>query len=80
MHLSWGVLQSLDVATATHQSSFQRVAALVGFVGQLHSALLANVTVDVEVFVHGDDSDGFFGTFDWRYTYNKQVKFNKHIN
>lgn len=42
----------------------KRIASLVGFVGQLHSALFANVAVDVEVLVHGDDANGFLGALD----------------
>lgn len=38
--------------------ALERIASLVGLVGQLHVARFADVTVDMEVLIHGDDANG----------------------
>jgi len=50
---------------AAQEAALQRVAPLVRFVRQLNAAVFADVAVDVEIFVHGHDSDRFFGALDW---------------
>lgn len=60
VHLTWGMLQALYVAAATHQPTFERITPLIWFVRQLHSTLLANVAVYVEVFIHRNDAYCFF--------------------
>lgn len=40
--------------------ALQRVASLIGLVGQLHVARLTDIAVDMEVLIHGNDSNGFF--------------------
>lgn len=40
------------VAVMTQQVPFQGIAALVWLICQLHAAVLTNIAVDVEVFVH----------------------------
>jgi hypothetical protein len=54
-------VDALEMAIAAEQSSLQRVASLVRFVGQLHVARLAHVAVDVEVLVHRHHPNGFLG-------------------
>lgn len=68
-----GVLQPLYVAAAAHQTSVQRIAPFVRLVGQLHAALLAHVTVHVEVLVHRDHPHSFLGALHRRNTWNVSV-------
>ena len=53
---------ALNVAGPTHQSAVERITSLIRFVGQLHTAVLAHVTVDMKIFVHRDYSHCFLGT------------------
>ena len=43
----------------------QGVASLVRLVSQLHLAVLADVTINVEVLLHGDNSDCLLGALHW---------------
>lgn len=54
-------IDSLQVAVAAEQVALQRVASLIGLVGQLHVARFADVAVDMEVLIHGDDANGLLG-------------------
>ena len=49
----------MDVARTTHKSTIEWVASFVRFIGQLHATIFTNVTIYVEIFVHGNDSYGF---------------------
>lgn len=50
MHVGY----ALDVARTAHKSAVEWIASFIWFVGQLHAAIFANVTVDVKVFIHGN--------------------------
>lgn len=50
---------ALDVARTAHKPTIKWVASFVRFVGQLHATILANVTIYVEIFVHGNNAYGF---------------------
>lgn len=48
---------ALDVTRTTHKSAIKWVAPLIRLVGQLHAAILTNVAIHMEVFVHRDYPD-----------------------
>ena len=50
-----------QVATPAEEVLPKWVASLVRFIRQLHVAHLADIAVDVEIFLHGNHSHGFFG-------------------
>lgn len=49
-------LHPLYVTRPTHQNALVRVTPLIRLIRQLHSTVLTDVAVDVEVKVHGHDS------------------------
>ena len=51
-----------QVATPAEEVFSEWVAPLVRLIRQLHVAHLADIAVDVEVFLHGDHSHRFFGS------------------
>lgn len=55
----------LKMASTAHQPSLVRIAPFVRFVGQLHSTILANVAIDMEVFVHRYNPNRLLGALDW---------------
>lgn len=57
---------ALDVTRTAHKSAVKWVAPLIRLVGQLHTAILANVAVHMKVFVHRDHSDRFLGSLNRR--------------
>lgn len=61
-------LQSLDVTSVAEQVIVQWIAAFVGFICQLNSAVLAMVTIHMEVFVHGHHPHSLLGTLYWGYS------------
>lgn len=56
------VRYALDVTRSAHEPTVEWVAPFIRLVGQLHTAILANVTVHVKVFVHGNHSDRLLGS------------------
>lgn len=68
MHLARIMLQSLDVTISAKKSSFQWITSFVRFIGELHTALFAYVAIDVEIFVHRNNTNGFFCSLYRSYT------------
>lgn len=61
-------LQSLDVTSMAEQVIVQRIAALVGLIRQLYSAVLAVVTIHMEVLVHGHHPHRLLCALYWGYS------------
>lgn len=57
---------ALDVTRTTHKSAIKWVAPLIRLVGQLHAAILTNVAIHMEVFVHRDYPDRLLSPLNWR--------------
>lgn len=57
------------MTVATEQMVAKRITALVRFVRQLHSAVLAMVAVNVEVFIHGNNTHRLFRALNWFYRF-----------
>lgn len=56
------VRYALDVTRTTHKPAIEWVAPFIRLVGQLHTTILANITIHVEVFVHGNYPNRFLGS------------------
>lgn len=65
----------LQMTCTTHQSPFVRITSLIRFVSQLHATFLADITIDMKIFIHWYHTYRFFGTFHRRYTF-EQKKWN----
>ena len=65
LQLWWGPAPHLvklgQVATPAEQVLPKWVASLVRFIRQLHVTHLADIAVDMEVLLHGDHPNSFFG-------------------
>ena len=43
----------------------KRITALIRFISQLHVAIFTNITVNVEIFLHSNNSDSLFSALNW---------------
>lgn len=76
----WSVARSVDtvglaveprqMTGAAEKMVAERITPFIWLIRQLHPAVLAVVTVNVEILFHGNDPDRFFRALDWFYRFS----------